>query len=68
MSRMNNDPVSGGIVAVPGWAANERYCLQTNGIWSLRSETHPDVIREFGGCMLLGTGEMVVHPKERKGS
>ncbi len=56
-----SDPVAGGLVRVPSWAASERYVLQKSGIWSLLSETHANIIRDFGGCMLLGTGQMVPH-------
>lgn len=55
----DSNPVAGGLVSVPAWAASGRYVLQKNGIWSLVSETHRNIIREFGGCMLLGTGQMV---------
>ena len=63
----NPSPIHGGIMEVPRWAANERYCLNLNNRWVLRSETMPDLIKEFGGCMLIGTGQMVPHPKETIG-
>lgn len=66
MSISNDSPIAGGMVKVPGWASNERYCLSAINRWVLRSETMPDSIRNFGGCMLLGTGQMVPHPNETK--
>lgn len=55
------DPVSGGMVNVPQ-GIDERHVLLRNGNWELRVRAHVDWIREFGGCMLLGSGQMVPLP------
>ena len=61
----HSDPVSGGIVTTPP-GIDHRHVLLKNNTWELRERAHADQIREFGGCMLLGTGQMVPHANERR--
>lgn len=51
------DPVSGGIVETPA-GVDERHVLLTDNTWAPRPAPR-FLIREFGGCMLLGSGQMV---------
>ena len=52
------NPVAGGFVRVPP-GIDERHVLQWNGGWSVLADTSPSLIREFGGCMMLGSGQLV---------
>lgn len=55
---VRNDPVSGGFVAVPA-GIDERHVLLRNGSWELLVGANKNQIREFGGCMMLGSGQLV---------
>jgi hypothetical protein len=54
-----DDPCSGGFVEVPSNVGAAHVLLITNE-WRLRAElTDTDVIRDFGGCAQLGSGQLV---------
>ena len=56
--RKELDPVSGGLVRVPP-GVDQRHVLLKDHSWGDLDSAPKAMIREFGGCMLLGNGQMV---------
>ena len=56
---MSADKFSGGHVEAPGTSCDAAFVMTKEGAWRLRWLVKPEDVQEWGGCALLGTGQMV---------